>query len=531
MAMGSPRIVVIGGGFAGTTAARHLLRRHRDMSVLLVSQENYFVYQPLLPEVVGGAIHALDTVAPLREMLPGAELRAASVRTVDLTQRWIEVVEGSAGRVERLAYDHLVLAMGLVADLSRYPGLEEHGFTVKDAAEAYALRNHVIGCLEQAAIMGDESHRKRLLTFVVVGGGYSGIEVLGEMHELVRRALPFYPTLHATAPRFVLVEYQNAILPEVPQDLAHYAHRVLHGRGIEFMLGHGVKAAAATALELDDGTIIDTMTVVATIGNGPTPLARELGLKMEHGRIVTEPDMRVPDFDNVWAIGDAASTPLARSDRPAPPTAQAAVREGEILAANILAAMDGRPTQPLTFKSRGAFASLGGRRAVALVFGLRLSGLSAWLLWLVAYAAMLPTWSTRIRVTLERLLDLALPRSVTRTRMGGVAPSRYVRHRAGDVVLSPGQLGDGVHLVIEGSYEQAAPEGAGKVFLPGDSFGQAEIAAGMPHKRFVRAREPSRCFILGREEYLNIQEALRQARERLPAGQGAAGSAAIPSEG
>jgi NADH dehydrogenase len=526
--MARMRVVIVGGGFAGVATARHLLRHGDAVSVSLVSRDNYFVFQPLLPEVVGGAVHALDTVAPLRQVLPGAELIAATVRAVDLNQCWIEAVIGNAGRLERLGYDHLVLAMGLAGDLARFPGLTEHAFTVKDAADAYRLRNHVIGCLEQAEQIDDESHRQRLLTFVVVGGGYSGVEVLGEMQELVHRALRFYPGLAACPPRFLLVEYQSAILSEVPPDLARYAHHVLQQRGVEFILGHGIKSAAATVLELDDGRLIETVTVVATIGNGPTPLANQLGVKLERGRIPVDADMRLPGHDNVWVLGDAAHIPLTGSSRPCPPTAQAATREAEVLASNILAAMAGQPTKPVSFSSRGAFASLGGRRAVAEIFGLRLSGLSAWLLWLGVYAAMLPTWSSRIRVTLERLLDLLLPRSVARTRLGGVAPSRYVRHRAGNIVMSPGQLGDGVHLVIEGSYEQVGPSGSGKVFRVGDIFGEEEIAAGRPHERFIRALEASRCFILGRDEYLHIQGALREARERLPeAPQGGA----LPDEG
>lgn len=512
-----PRVVIVGGGFGGTTAARYLLRQRDAVEVRLISRDNYFVFQPLLPDVVGGAIHALDTVVPLRMMLPGVQVLAAGVRAVDFGARWVEAVAGHAGRLERIAYDHLVLAPGLAADLSRFPGLAEHGFTVKDAADSFALRNHLIGCLEQAELVGDDAHRRRLLTFVVVGGGFSGIEVLGELQELVVRAKPFYPRLAVLPARFVLVEYQPAILPELSPDLAAYAYRVLAGRGVEFMLGHGVRSAAATALELDDGTIIETMTIVATIGNGPTTLVRNLGLPLERGRIVTGPDMRVAGYDNVWAVGDAAHIPLS-GGRPAPPTAQAAVREAEVLAANILGACAGRASRPLSFRSRGAFASLGGRRAVAQLFGVKLSGLVAWLLWLAVYAAMLPTWSTRIRVTLTILLDVVLPRPITRTRNAGRAPSRYVRHRPGDIVMAPGQLGDGVHLVIEGSYEQGGGNAPTRLFLPGDTFGQDEISAGTPHRRFIRAREVSRCFILEREAFLHIQDALRQAQARLPIG-------------
>lgn len=497
------RIVIIGGGFAGMSVARRLAR-HRSCSVELIDAKNYFVFQPFLPEVAGGAVNPLDTVTPLRLILPKVEVRTAIVRAIHLDSRTVEMVEGGVGTVRHLTADHLVLAFGQVIDLGRFPGLADHAFTVRQAADSYALRDHVIDCLEQACY-ADAATRRRLLTFVVVGGGFSGIEVLGEVHELALRSLRFYPRLKAGELRFVLVDVLRRILPELSENLANYAVGELRRRGIEFMLGHGVKSATSSALELDDGTLIGTRTIVATIGNGPSPLARELGVRLERGRIKVAADMALPDFPNVWALGDAAAIPL--DDRIAPPTAQAAVREAELLADNILASMAGRPTKPFTFRSRGTIASLGGGKAVAEVMGMRLAGRLAWLLWRLAYVAMLPAWSTRLRVMAEQALDLVLPRSTVRTSAANLPPSRFVHHRPGDVVIRPGELGDGVHLVLEGAYASSD----GPVFRPGDQFGIDEIVAGRPHRDCIKATEPSRCFVLRRDEFERIFSALTQA--------------------
>lgn len=502
--MSVTKVLIVGGGFAGVTVARRLTRRG-CRAVELVDAKNYFVFQPFLPEVAGGAVNPLDTVTPLRLILPRVELRTATVRAVDLASRSVEVVEGGMGAVSRLTADHLVLAFGQVVDLGRFPGLAEHAFTVKQAADSYAVRDHVIECLEQAGT-ADPDSRRRLLTFVVVGGGFSGIEVLGEVHELAHRSLRFYPRLRPEQLRFVLVEYQRRILPELSDGLASYAARNLRGRGVEVLLGRGVKSATGTALELDDGRVIGTRTIVATIGNGPSPLARDLGVPLDRGRIRVAADMSLPGFPGVWALGDAAAVPLVGGGT-APPTAQAAVREAEALADNILAAVQGRPTQPLRFRSRGTIASLGGGKAVAEVFGLRMAGRFAWLLWRLAYVAMLPAWSTRLRVAAEQMLDLVLPRSTVRASGSPLPPTRFVRHRAGDVVIRPGELGDGVHLVLEGAYASSD----GRRFHPGDPFGADEIMAGTPHRDCIAAVTDARCFVLRRDEFERIAGALTQA--------------------
>ncbi len=506
--MAAARILILGGGFGGAFAARRLsalLGERADITLL--DRKNYFVFQPLVPEIAGGIVNVLDAVTPLRHMLPRVRVRTGLVRAIDLDARRVQVVQGEMGDLVDLEADHLVIALGQVVDLGRFPGMSEHAFTVKAAADAFALRNHIIDCLERASITDDPDERRGLLTFVVVGAGLSGVEVMGEIQELLRRGLRYYPGIAAGETRLVQVEFQDRILPELSAELADYALGLLRRRGVEFRLGRGVRSAAAGAFELDDGSLIDTRTIVATIGNAPLPLLRDLPLRLERGRVAVTPDLRVEGRADVWCLGDAAHVPLD-DGRPAPPTAQAAVQQARLLADNVAAVLDGRPPAPFAFRSRGTLASLGGRRAVARVGRLRLSGFPAWLLWRLAYLAMLPAWITRLRVAIDQVLDLFLPRNIVQTAEPALAATRFQRHRAGDVVVRSGQLGDGVHLVLSGVYEAMAADGGGRVYGPGDHFGDDAIVEHRAHHRPIRARTDAVCFVLARGDYERIAAAL-----------------------
>lgn len=511
----TPRVVIVGGGFAGAYTARALLKvspGHAPVRVELIDRENYFVFQPLLPEVAGGAVNALDCVTPLRELLPTATVRPGEVRAVDFQRKRVEVVQGDMGDVVHVSYDHLVLAPGLVTDLSRYPGMPEHAFTVKEALDSFALRDHVVACLEEAALTNDRQERERLLTFVVAGGGFSGIEVLGEIMELVHRSLRFYNGIGRGDVRFVLVEYGDRILPEVDEGLARRAADFLRSRGAALRLNTPLRSASAYAVEVADGTLIPTATIVATVGNAPGPLVERLPLPKEKGRIVVEPDLRVKGFRNVWALGDAAFVPLP-SGGLAPPTAQAAVREARTCARNILHAVDGDPTEPFRYRSRGTLASLGGRKAVADIRGLHVTGTFAWVLWRLVYVSMVPKASTRWRVAIEQFLDLFLPRSIVRTGRPFSGATRTVRHRAGETALKPGQIGDGMHIILEGAYDQILPDGEGRILQPGDRFGGASAASGVAQDTLVRARADSLCFVMNREDVQRLVAAFQHARQ------------------
>lgn len=513
--MTKPRIVIVGGGFAGAFTA-HELRRHGgyEVALELIDPKNHFVFQPLLPEVAGGAVNALDTVTPLRQMLRGGSLRTGVVRDVDFTSKRVEVAQGTGGTVVKIPYDHLVLAPGLGTDLSAFPGLEEHAFPLKSALDAHALRNHVISCLEQASMCEDHAERHRLLTFVVAGAGLSGVEVLGEIHDLVRRSLRYYPVIRPGDVRIELIEYGPSILSELDDDLAEKALGVLRARGVAVRTSTPVREASARSITVGDGTVIPTATIIATIGNAPTDLAKALPLPKDKGRLVVDGDLRVRGHSDVWALGDAAMVPT--EDGFAPPTAQAAVKQAKLLARNIVAATEGKHTQAFRYRSKGTLASLGGRRGVANVRGTKLSGRTAWLLWRLVHLRMLPRGATRWRVAFEQFLDLFLPRTAVLTGEPPVQASRFVRHRAGDLAFGGHSVGKGAFLIVEGRYVAEGPGQEARTLGPGDHFGAVEAMEAEPTEITVRALEASRALQVAPDELHRLIEALAAAGNHQP---------------
>ena len=476
------KVLVIGGGFGGVFAAKALERQGRGkLEVELVNANNYFVFQPLLPEVAAASIHSADAVVPLRQLLRRVQIRQAEVMGIDFDKKKVIVVQGTRRIPIDLDYDELVIALGTGVDLKRFPGLPEHALTMKDLADAHRLRTHVIGCLETADVTDDPEVKQSLLTFVVVGAGFSGVETVAETRELVRRALKYYPNISDDEVRFYLIEYADRILPTFPADLADYATRRLKIHGIEVLTGVGTKAATGTAVELTDGRIIPTSTIVATIGNGPHRLVETLGLDLHWARIKTDRFMRVPGHDGVWALGDAALIPLVDDPGEDPllyatQTAQFAVREGQQIASNILAKMAGKALKPFAYTSKGSLASLGMSKAVADVYGFKLSGTLAWLLWRGFYLSFLPGFAAKFRVGLTWLLNSVMPPNIVQIQSHPPA-TRYVHYRKGDKVFEPGMLIDGFYTVIKGAFKltidnEETGEHFEKVFASGEHFGE-----------------------------------------------------------
>jgi NADH:quinone reductase (non-electrogenic) len=476
------KVLVIGGGFGGVFAAKALERQGRGkLDVELVNANNYFVFQPLLPEVAAASIHSADAVVPLRQLLRRVQIRQAEVMGIDFAQKKVIVVQGTKRIPIDLHYDELVIALGTCVDLNRFPGLPEHALTMKDLADAHRLRTHVIGCLETADVTEDPEVKRQLLTFVVVGAGFSGVETVAETRELVRRALKYYPNISPDEIRFYLIEYANRILPTFPADLADYATRRLRIHGIQVLTGVGTKSATGTAVELTDGRIIPTSTIVATIGNGPHRLVETLGLDLHWARIKTDRFMRVPGHDGVWALGDAALIPLVDDPGEDPllyatQTAQFAVREGKQLAGNMLAKIAGQPLKEFAYTSKGSLASLGMSKAVADVYGFKLSGTLAWLLWRGFYLSFLPGFAAKFRVGVTWLINSVMPPNIVQIQSNPPA-TRYVHYRKGDKVFEPGMLIDGFYTVIKGAFKLTIDnaetgEHFEKVFSPGEHFGE-----------------------------------------------------------
>jgi NADH dehydrogenase len=512
--MEKKKVLVVGGGFGGVFAAKALERLGRDQfDIELINNNNYFVFQPLLPEVAAASIHSSDAVVPLRLLLRRTQVRQADVMGIDFGKKTVTVVQGFRRLPVDLPYDELVIALGMTVDLKRFPGLPEHALTMKNLADAHRLRTHVISCLEMADVATDPELKQQLLTFVVVGAGFSGVETVAEVNELIRRALKYYPNIKQDEIRVYLIEYAGRILPTFPADLAEYATRRLQIHGIDVKTGVGTKAATSTAVELTNGSVIPTRTIVATIGNGPHPLVEALGLDMHWGRIKTDRFMRVAGREGVWAVGDSAEIPLVEhpAEDPAhyaPPTAQFAVREGQQLAQNIVAKAKGAEVKPFAYESKGSLASLGMSKAVAEVYGVKLSGTLAWLLWRGFYLSFLPGFATKLRVLVNWVLNLFVPPNIVlieSTQSG----SRYMHYRKGDKVLEPGMLIDGFYTVVKGALKLTIDnaetgEHFEKVFGPGEHFGERVLLKSALRTGLVVALEDSVVLWISQKDFTRL---------------------------
>jgi NADH dehydrogenase len=511
------KVLVIGGGFGGVFAAKALERLGRGkLDVELVNGNNYFVFQPLLPEVAASSIHSADAVVPLRQLLRRLQIRQAEIMGIDFAQKKVIVVQGTQRVPIDLFYDELVIALGTGVDLKRFPGLPEHALTMKDLADAHRLRTHVIGCLETADVTTDPDVKQQLLTFVTVGAGFSGVETVAEVRELVRRALKYYTNIPPEEVRFFLIEYANRILPTFPADLAEYATRRLQIHGIEVLTGVGTKSATGSAVELTDGRIIPTSTIVATIGNSPHPLVSSLDLDMHWGRIKTDRFMRVPGYEGLWALGDAALIPLVENPGEDPlhyatQTAQFAVREGRQIAANILAKTDGKKLKPFAYTSKGSLASLGMSKAVADVYGIKLSGTLAWLLWRGFYLSFLPGFAAKFRVGVTWLLNSVMPPNIVQIQLDPPA-TRYIHYRKGDRVFEPGMLIDGFYTVVKGSFRLTIDnaetgEHFEKLFGTGDHFGERVLLRSSLRTGLVVALEDSIVLFIAQKDFTRLARA------------------------
>jgi|APTNR8051073442_1049403.scaffolds.fasta_scaffold03060_6 NADH dehydrogenase len=507
----SRRIVIVGGGFGGVFAAKYLRKRAgSDVQIELISQDNFFVFQPLLSEVAGGSIQPADAVSPLRAFLPGVAVRVAEVRRIDVAAKSVHATVGRGEEITAVPYDQLVIAVGQIVDLSRTPGLADRALVMKDVMDAFRIRNHVMQCLEDADSVTDAVRRKRLLTFVVVGGGFTGVEVIGEIQDLIHASLKYYPKLRPDEIRIVLIQHGARILPELPERLADYAADTLRRRGIDILLKTGVKSASLSGVEIEGGTVIDADTIIGAIGNAPSPLMRSLPVPLEHGKIVVDRCLRVQGLNDVWALGDNAHIPLGDPSQPdiayAPPLAQFAVREAKVLAQNILAHLRGDTPKPFAYRSLGTMASLGGRTGVADILGLRIKGFFAWAAWRSFYLSLLPSMSTRIRVAMDWTLDLIIRRSIAEVRTTS-SLSRDIRFRAGDLVLEPGVDPGGLYVVTSGTFYSetlAAPDEGGaaedRTLGPGDTFGLAIDGDGDVARARVSARDDPTVYFVERRD-------------------------------
>jgi NADH dehydrogenase len=416
MSTNTTRILIIGGGFAGIHVAFQLeqkFRRDASVSITLIDGENFFTFTPLLPEVPSGSIQPKHIVFPLRALLRRTHVRQAHVKAIDLERRTVTAAHCGLCGDDIIGFDHLVLSLGSVPNFFGTPGAQENALTMKSLSDATALHAHVIDKLEHADLQTDAAKRRELMTFVVAGGGFAGVETLAELNDFVRESGKFYPRIQPDEIRMVLVHSGDRILPEVSDSLSAYALRKLRSRGVEVLLQTRVQSCSASVVRLSNGTSIRTHTFLWAAGTAPSPVTNLIDVpRTKNGRIDVDVMLAVKDRPNIWAVGDSASIPDVISGGVCPPTAQFAQRQGKRLAENLIATMRGQPMQPFRFKALGLLAGLGRRSAVAEVFGVRFSGFIAWWLWRTIYLMKLPGFERKLRVAIDWTFDLFFPRDI-----------------------------------------------------------------------------------------------------------------------
>jgi NADH:ubiquinone reductase (H+-translocating) len=414
------RILVVGGGYVGMYTALRLQRRLRrelranQVEIIVLDPRSYMTYQPFLPEAAAGSVEPRHVVVPLRRVLDKCEVLTGRLVGLDHGKR-VARVQPLRGEAYDLSYEIVVLSPGSIARTLPIPGLAEQAIGFKQLEEAVALRNQIIEKLDIATTITDHAARRKLLTFVFVGGGYSGIEALGELEDMTMHATRYYPDLSKGDIRFVLVEATGRILPEVSEDLGEYTVRELMKRKIDVRLRTRLESCVDGHVVLSDGEEFDAETIVWTAGVRASPVLTQTDLPVdEKGRIKCRPDLRVEGVDGAWAAGDGAAVPdlTGPPGTMTSPSAQHAVRQARRLGDNLALVLNGRSPSSYVHKYAGSVASLGLYKGVAQVYGVKVRGFPAWFMHRSYHVSRVPTLNRKVRVILDWTLALFFRREI-----------------------------------------------------------------------------------------------------------------------
>ena len=510
------KILILGGGFAGIYTAKNLQKqRLENCEVELISDNNYFIFQPLLPEVASGTIYSSDAVTPIRQMLKGIKYRNAEISGLDFENKKISILQGFKKSTHYISYDHLVIALGQVSNLDIVKGLKDHAFTMRSLQDAYDLRNHILGCLELADVTSNKELKKRLLNIVVIGGGFSGVETIGEIKEMIDRLIPYYNSIKKEDLKFHIVEFADQLLPDMDKKVGAYTLKKFIKNNINVHLDTALKEVTQYQVFLSNNKSIASHTVISTIGSTVSKLIKDSNLNLQHGKIVTDSTLQVKGYKNIWAVGDAALIPnndpknmLYKQKKVAyaPPNAQFAVRQGRLLAKNIKAKIAGNHLANFHYTSKGSLASLGSRDGVGKIFFITVKGFIAWLIWRAFYLSFLPTFATKIRVLTGWIVEFLVPRNAVMTRALKNNAVAYQNFKKGDVVFKEGMIADGFYIVIEGSFKNTfIKTSSGKQFTKtykeNDHFGARVLLSGSRRTGTIIALEDSKVVKIDRDTF------------------------------
>ena len=492
-----PKVVILGGGYGGVYTALKLQNaaKRKRIELSLVSRDNFFLFQPMLAEVVSGSIEPTHIVNPIRRLCPYTNIYRAEVEAVDVERRNVIISYAGHAQYRDIPYDHLLIAVGSSTDLSSLPGVAEHAFPLQTLGDALFLRNHLIGILERAEVEVDPQEKADLLTFVVVGGGYTGVEVAAEINDFVREAAKSYLHVDHAKVKVILLQGRDRILPELDKGLAEFSHRLLVRRGIEIRLKTRITGATAQSANLDNGDTLPTRTLVAAIGASSNRLLDTLPCNRDpKGRLIVDETLSVPGYEGLWAVGDCAAVPDVEKGGTCPPTAQYALRAAKHVAQNILASIRGGRVRVFSHKTLGLFVPLGRFSATAEVLGLKVSGALAWFLYRTYYLYQLPRLERKLKVLTDWNLALVFRRDIVQqdfSRSGGATRAHY---EVGQVIIREGELARHFYIILTGRVQVYSQREEGEVDIatlgPGEYFGEIALLQGVRRTASVRALTP-----------------------------------------
>lgn len=524
--MSTPHVVCVGGGYVAVWLVKGLRRaiRRGEVEVTIVSRENYHTFHGFVGEMLSGRIQPQQILSPARRIFRPARFANAEVTAIDPEARTVTVSRLLDGREQVLSYDHLVVGVGVSDDVDRYPGLREHALRLRDYRDAWHTRNHLLRMLEMGAIETDPEERRRLLTFVVAGGGYGGVEVATELdewiHDLVRKEFddvdPDEVAVH-------LVHSGERILPELQgrhDNLVRRAEKFIARRTrLQVRTEVRVTSATATSLQLSDGTAIPTRTVITSTGTASSPLLDQLPYdRDERGRIVVDEHVRVPGTDHVWVGGDCAAVPHPKGGT-CPQVAIFAMAHGLWIGWNIARQVRGKPPWRYRFDELGDACALGRRSAVAHVRGIPFSGFPGWLLWKGFLLVFVPAWDRRLRILLDWFLTPWTGREIQQLALDDAVGIDRELFEPGQTIFRQGDIGHRLYLVWSGEVEVLKDDEVVATLGPGQHFGEMAVFDDTRRTASVRAASRVELVSLGRSHARTLSETLESfgaAVRRLP---------------
>ncbi len=516
------RIVVLGGGFGGVYSAMYLekkFKRYKNVEIILVNKENYFVYQPMLAEVVGGGVGLIDTVSSIRKLLPRTRLYVRDIESVDVEKQTVTLMPKYSHTPKVIEYDHLVVALGNVTDFRGISGLQEHALPFKNLADSIVIRNRVIDMIECAASESDVELKKSLLTFCIGGGGFSGTEVAAEVNDFAKKLAKNYPEIDPKLIRVILVHSKERLMDrELPESLSNYAGELLKKRGLELRFGQRLTTATPYEAIINEKERISCRTVISTVPSSPNPIVESLPLDKEKSKLVTDYYMQVQGRENIWSLGDCASIPTPDGKGRCPPTAQFAIREAKVLAHNLAAKVLGGSKKKFEFKALGMLGALGHKSAVAEFFGkIRISGFFAWLCWRGIYWMKLPGIDRKIKVAMSWLLDMVIPIEAVQLKMSPTQGIAKLHFEKDEIIFHEGDIGDFLYIIVSGRVSvQTTKDGHTEEIATlgsGEYFGEMALLNKNTRSATIVCLEPVDVLALKKSDFGELMANLGDLRE------------------